>query len=64
MGLLLRSLMFGFLVTLLLSAVVLTTTGEASSVAFWLVFPGVWLILVALLPFIGQSESGGDTSEL
>jgi len=59
MALLLRCLTFGFLLTLLLSALVLCTTGEASSLAFWLIFPGVWLIGVALGPFVGQSDSGG-----
>jgi uncharacterized membrane-anchored protein len=59
MALLLRSLMFGFLVTLILSAVVLGSTGEASSLAFWLIFPGVWLIGMTLGPFIAQSSSGG-----
>jgi uncharacterized membrane-anchored protein len=59
MRLLLQSLMFGFLVTLCLSAVVLATTGKVSSIAFWLIFPGVWSVGVALLPFVGQSDSGG-----
>ena len=59
MALLLRCLTFGFLLTLLLSALVLCTTSEASSLAFWLIFPGVWLIGVAVAPFVGQSDSGG-----
>src|SRR5258706_12619897 len=59
MAVLLRCLTFGFLLTLLLSALVLCTTGEASSLAFWLIFPGVWLIGVAVAPFVGQSDSGG-----
>jgi hypothetical protein len=59
MALLLRCSTFGFLLTLLLSTLVLCTTGEASSLAFWLILPGVWLIGVVVAPFVGQSDSGG-----
>jgi hypothetical protein len=59
MSWMLRSGLGGVLVTLFLTAVFMATASKVSSIAFWLLFPGVWAVGSVATLFHIQFESGG-----